>query len=95
MDDIFMAAEESMSRHKLLESKSAHNSILSSIKAIMFERSQETEEHAERMVELSRSIGLAMSLTEDQLNELELLSTLHDIGKMGMGAKRMLKFCLN
>ena len=51
----------------------------------MFEKSQETEEHAERMIQLSKSIGLAMSLTDDQLNELELLSTLHDIGKMGIG----------
>src|SRR5665648_415015 len=84
MVGIFMAAEESMSRQKLLESKSAHSSILASIKAIMFEKSQETEEHAERMVQLSKSIGLAMSLTDDQLNELELLSTLHDIGKMGI-----------
>src|SRR5665648_3711 len=84
MVGIFMAAEESMSRQKLLESKSAHSSILASIKAIMFEKSQETEEHAERMVQLSKLIGLAMSLTDDQLNELELLSTLHDIGKMGI-----------
>lgn len=84
MVGIFMAAEESMSRQKLLESKSAHSSILASIKAIMFEKSQETEEHAERMVQLSKSIGIAMSLTDDQLNELELLATLHDIGKMGI-----------
>src|SRR5665648_222213 len=91
MVGIFMAAEESMSRQKLLESKSAHSSILASIKAIMFEKSQETEEHAERMVQLSKSIGLAMSLTDDQLNELELLSTLHDIGKMGIDAKILSK----
>src|SRR5665648_418714 len=84
MDGIFMAAEESMTKQKLLESKSAHSSIIASIKVIMFEKSQETEEHAERMVQLSKSIGLAMSLTDDQLNELELLSTLHDIGKMGV-----------
>src|SRR5665648_382219 len=84
MDSILMAAEESMSRQKLLESKSAHSSIISSVKAIMLEKSQETEEHAERMVQLSRSIGLAMSLSDDQLNELGLLSTLHDIGKMGI-----------
>ena len=84
--DILMVAEESMSRHKLLESKSAHSSIMASIKVIMFEKSQETEEHAERLVQLSKSIGIAMSLTDDQLNELELLSTLHDIGKMSVDA---------
>jgi HD-GYP domain-containing protein (c-di-GMP phosphodiesterase class II) len=91
MNNISMAAEESMSRRKLLESKSAHSSIIASIKVIMFEKSQETEEHAERMVQLSKSIGLAMSLTDDQLYELELLSTLHDIGKMSVYAKILSK----
>ena len=86
MDDILTAAEESMNKQKLLESRSAHNSIIASIKVIMFEKSQETEEHAERMVQLSKSIGIAMSLTDDQLHELELLATLHDIGKMSIPA---------
>src|SRR5665648_257174 len=91
MDNILMAAEESMSKQKLLESKSARSSIITSIKVIMFEKSQETAEHTERMVQLSKSIGLAMSLTDDQLHELELLSTLHDIGKMGIDAKILSK----
>ena len=86
LDDILLRAEESMSKQKLLESKSAHSSIMASIKVIMFEKSQETEEHAERMVKLSKLIGKAMSLSDDQLNELELVSTLHDIGKMGVSA---------
>ena len=84
IDGIMMVAEESMSKQKLLESRSAHSSIIASIKITMFEKSQETEEHAERLVQLSKSVGLAMSLSDDQLNELELLSTLHDIGKMGI-----------
>ncbi|KAF0092477.1 MAG: hypothetical protein FD141_661 [Fusobacteria bacterium] len=91
MDDILIAAEESMYKQKLLESKSAHSSIIASIKVIMFEKSQETEEHAERIVQLSKDIGQAMSLTKDQLNDLELLSTLHDIGKMGVSPKILSK----
>ena len=91
MDRILMVAEESMFKQKLLERRSAHSSIMKSMKVIMFEKSQETEEHAARMVQLSKSIGLAMSLTDDQLNELELLSTLHDIGKMGIDAKILSK----
>src|SRR5665647_923797 len=79
METLLIAAEESMSKQKLLESKSAHSSIIASVKVIMFEKSQETQEHAERLVQLSKSIGLAMSLIDEQLNELELLSTLHDI----------------
>jgi diguanylate cyclase (GGDEF)-like protein len=86
LDNILMTAEELMFRQKLLESKSAHSSIIASLKVIMFERSQETEEHAERLVQLSKSLGQALSLTDDQLNELSLLSTLHDIGKMSVAA---------
>jgi HD-GYP domain-containing protein (c-di-GMP phosphodiesterase class II) len=57
----------------------------------MFEKSQETEEHAERLVKLSKMVGTAMSLTDDQLAELELLSTIHDIGKMGISASILSK----
>lgn len=84
IDDIFSLAEESMSRQKLLESKSVHSSIIASIKTTMFERSHETADHAERLILLTKSIGLALLLDSDQLNYLELLSTLHDIGKMGI-----------
>jgi diguanylate cyclase (GGDEF)-like protein len=84
LDDILMAAEKSMSKKKLLERESAHNAIIASLKAIMFEKSQNTEEHAGRMVQLSRAIGLDMSLSDDQLNELALLTILHDIGKVSV-----------
>jgi HD-GYP domain-containing protein (c-di-GMP phosphodiesterase class II) len=36
-------------------------------------------------------MSIAMSLTDDQLNELELLSALHDIGKMNMPAEILSK----
>ncbi len=77
-------AEDYMYRDKLLQSRSLHSSIISSMKATLFEKSQETEEHAQRMIKLSRAIGNKMKLKDEQLNELELLSTLHDIGKIGI-----------
>ena len=91
VDDILMTAEKSMSKKKLLESHSAHSAIIASIKAIMFEKSQETEEHAERLVQLSKSIGVALAFTDDQLNELELFATLHDIGKVSISNAILLK----
>jgi diguanylate cyclase (GGDEF)-like protein len=86
MDDISMIAEESMAKHKLLESKSAHSSLIASIKVIMFEKSQETQIHTDRLGYLAKLIGNSLHLTDDQLNDLELLSTLHDIGKMSVSA---------
>ena len=84
LDKAIKAAEDFMYRRKLLDYKSMHNSIIASIRTTMFEKSYETEEHAERMVALSRKIGHALDLPEKQLDELELLSTLHDMGKISI-----------
>ena len=77
-------AEDNMYRDKLLQNKSFHSLILSSMKTTLFAKSQETQEHAQRLVELSRAIGQKMKLSEKELNALEILSALHDIGKIGI-----------
>lgn len=77
-------AEENMNKRKLLQRNSLHSSIVESIKQTMCARSQETEEHAERLAGLTREVGLRIHLTQVELNELELLATLHDIGKIGV-----------
>ena len=81
---IAKAAEEHMYQRKLLEANSAHSSIVSSIKATMFEKSHETEAHAERLVALSKAIGIELNLSQVELDKLELLAALHDIGKVGI-----------
>ena len=50
----------------------------------MFEKSHETEEHAERLVSLSRTIAFRLGLSQVDRDRLELLATLHDIGKVGI-----------
>ncbi|MFA7126265.1 MAG: HD domain-containing phosphohydrolase [Bacilli bacterium] len=82
--DIVKNAELYMSRRKLLERSSSHSAILTSIKKTMFERSQETEEHAERMAQLSIRLGALLQLSQSQLDLLNVLAMLHDIGKVGI-----------
>jgi diguanylate cyclase (GGDEF)-like protein/PAS domain S-box-containing protein len=77
-------AEEFLNKHKIFDRKSHHSAILSSIMATMYARSFETEAHAVRLSELAKSIGEKMNLTPKQLMDLELLSILHDIGKIGI-----------
>lgn len=84
LDRTLILAEDLMYRRKLLEEKSLHNDFLSSIKTTMFEKSNETEEHAERLAELSKKLGKAMGLSEDKLDELELVAMLHDLGKISI-----------
>jgi len=84
LDTIQKNAEDFMYKRKLLEGRSFHSSIISSIKTALFEKSHETEQHAGRLIELTKEIGKAVGLSNQQYDELELFSTLHDIGKIGI-----------
>ena len=83
-DKVMKSAEEFMYRRKLLENKSLRSSIMSSIKTTMYEKSHETEEHTERLADLSKKLGSSLELSDKEMVELELLSMLHDIGKIGI-----------
>jgi diguanylate cyclase (GGDEF)-like protein/PAS domain S-box-containing protein len=84
IDKAAKEAEEYMHNRKLLNRRSSHSTILASIMATMFERSQETEEHAERLSRLSKEVGEMLQLPQKSLDELELFAMLHDIGKVGI-----------
>ena len=73
-----------MYRRKILEHRSLHSSILTSIKKTMLEKSDETEAHAERLAQLAKELGRALGLPEEDLEALQLLSALHDIGKISV-----------
>ncbi len=91
LSEIIKNAENSMRRRKLLERKSVRSDLMASIKATMLEKSHETAEHAERLVALSRAIGQELNLSDDKIFDLELATTLHDIGKMGIDQQILLK----
>lgn len=88
---VLKEAEDWMYRNKLLHAKSYRNAVISSLKATLFEKSMETEEHAERLKEMCRKIGESMGLNPQQLDELELLAILHDIGKVAIQESILMK----
>lgn len=81
---VYKEAEDYMYRHKLLECQSTHSSIMTSVMATMYAKSQETEEHAVRLSQLSKMIGLKIGIPEESLTLLQLFAMLHDIGKIGV-----------
>jgi len=81
---LLKTAEENMYRRKLLEHQSIRSSLLSTIKAMLFSKSNETMEHADRMVDLAKRLGNEVSLNEADQDSLELMATLHDLGKIGI-----------
>ena len=84
LDEALRVAEENMYHHKLLEGKSYRNSILNTLLVSLFENSNETEAHSQRLEVYSQAIGRKLGLSARELNDLSLLALLHDIGKIGV-----------
>ena len=82
--DILKEAEDRMYRHKLLEDQSTRSNIIASLEKTLLEKSNETEEHAKRMQEFSEKIARAIGLSDNEMDDLRLLSVLHDMGKIGI-----------
>jgi HD-GYP domain-containing protein (c-di-GMP phosphodiesterase class II) len=73
-----------MYKRKLLESSSLYSKIIDAMKATLFEKSEETEQHAERLKYYARKMAERMNLSENEKNDIELLAALHDIGKIAI-----------
>jgi diguanylate cyclase (GGDEF)-like protein/PAS domain S-box-containing protein len=77
-------AEDKMYRAKTLDNKNIRNSIIDALKRSHWRIDNKTEEHAKRLETLSREMGQAIGLSENQLSELCLLARIHDLGKIAI-----------
>jgi HD-GYP domain-containing protein (c-di-GMP phosphodiesterase class II) len=84
-------AEERMYRVKLTEIRSSRNATIMSLEKALYEKHSDTEEHTQRIKNLCLSLGKILDLSQDKLHELELLSLLHDIGKIGIPENILMK----
>ena len=82
LSDVIRTAAGRMLTRELLSQKSLHHAVLASIKATMFEKSNETQEHIERLAVLAVTLGKEMGLRGEELDNLEVGALLHDIGKI-------------
>jgi len=84
-------AEDMMYENKLLQKDSLRSAIVSSLQTSLFEKSYETEEHANRVSEYSEIIANELGLLANEINSVVLLSRLHDIGKISIDDDVLLK----
>ena len=82
--DVLREAENNMHKQKLTESRSTKNAVVQTLLKTLAEKSFETEEHTCRMQEVAQKIGQSINLPDAELSRLELLITLHDIGKINI-----------
>ncbi|HEY5501264.1 MAG TPA: HD domain-containing phosphohydrolase, partial [Candidatus Humimicrobiaceae bacterium] len=90
-EEIVKIAEDKMFRHKLINKQSAHSNIITSLSKALEERNYETHEHAHRMSLYVDLIGKELELDSGTIDELSLLSSLHDIGKISISDSIVLK----
>lgn len=84
IQSVMRQAEEYMYHQKLLDSQSYRNSIINTLLATLYEKSNETEEHSKRLEKYCHCVGRELQLSSKEMDELSLLSLLHDIGKVSI-----------
>ena len=84
IQEVLREAENRMYKNKLMEGKSSRSSLITSLQQTLSEKTDETEEHTRRMKGLALRIGQALGLSDSMLDELVLVSILHDIGKIAI-----------
>ncbi|SDM48304.1 HD-GYP domain-containing protein, partial [Halarsenatibacter silvermanii] len=80
-EDFMARADGRMYKDKLTKAYSAENKLVQNMLNALSAKSQETMEHAMRMTELAHRLGEKIGLSNEQINNLSLLASLHDIGK--------------
>lgn len=88
---IIIDSENNMYKNKLIEKESLASAIMLALEQTLYEKSSETKDHTDRVKELAVKLGKSVELHANQLDELSLLSSLHDIGKVAIFEKILMK----
>jgi len=83
-EDLLSEAEKWIHQKKLLINQSHRSSIIRLLLSMLHEKSAETQKHSDRMAEHCRRIAIKLNLSDETVDDLVLLSMLHDIGKIGI-----------
>jgi diguanylate cyclase (GGDEF)-like protein/PAS domain S-box-containing protein len=84
IEEILKNAEDLMYQRKILSNHSKRSIIIKSILNALLVKNEWEEAHSRRVSELCEMIGKAYGLEDDEVRELRLAGTLHDIGKIAL-----------
>lgn len=84
LEKMIKNAENHMYRNKVTEGKSVRNNAIKAILKTLTDKFDEEKTHSNRVSELCRKMGEALSFKSDDLRELEVAGLFHDIGKISI-----------
>ncbi|MCJ7665516.1 MAG: diguanylate cyclase [Actinobacteria bacterium] len=82
--DTIISAKDLMYRNKLITGKSTPGGVIFSLVDSLMGKGYETKEHAKRVEKMARELGMAMKLPKSKMDELSMLASLHDLGKIAI-----------
>lgn len=82
IQNIRVSADNQMYKHKLIHGKNMRNQTIENILRNINARYDQEEVHTQRVSHYCESIGKAMGLSQDEVEELKIAGLLHDIGKI-------------
>jgi diguanylate cyclase (GGDEF)-like protein len=89
--EVFTQADNNMYREKLLCNQSIHSSVVQTLNKALEARDFITEGHARRIQDLVEKMAQAIGLPERSIIDLRLLAQFHDIGKVGIPDRILMK----
>jgi diguanylate cyclase (GGDEF)-like protein/PAS domain S-box-containing protein len=91
IDSIIKDSESNMYKNKLVEKVNISNSIMTVLEQTLYEKNNETADHVRKIKKLALKLGKSVKLSSSQLDELSILASLHDIGKVAIPEKILMK----
>jgi len=89
--EIFTQADNNMFREKLLCNQSIHSSVVQTLNKALEMRDFITGGHAQRIRELAEKLARSIGLPERSVIDMRLLAQFHDIGKVGIPDRILMK----
>lgn len=81
---VIKEADGKMYSNKLSESSKTKSMVIRFLENVLKEKDYETEEHILRLKKLAVRMGNFLSLSKEEIEDLSLAATLHDIGKIAV-----------
>ncbi len=84
LQEVFNQAEDKMYQNKLFESPTMRSRTIKAIMNILNEKNKMEAKHAQRVSDLCRNMGIALKLPDSEVQELQSIGLLHDIGNIAI-----------
>jgi len=89
--EVFTQADNNMFREKLLCNQSIHSSVVQTLNKALEMRDFITGGHAQRIRDLAEKLARSIGLPERSVLDMRLLAQFHDIGKVGIPDRILMK----